>query len=73
MGREPGFVRTQSSEKISFCKVVVRGEAAPLTIPAAPCKLMRFLKEQFTTKLKKIVAFEAICGCDQVWALPRTC
>lgn len=71
MGREPGFVRTQPSEKISFCKVVVRGES--LTIPATPCKLMKFLKEQFTTKLKKIVAFEAICGCDQVWALPRMC
>lgn len=73
MERQLGFVRTQPGEKISFCKVVVRGKGAPPTIPATPCKLIKFLKEHFRTKLNKIVAFEDIYGSDQVWMLLRTC
>lgn len=53
--------------------MVTEGQEAPLTVPCTLCKLTKFLKEQFTTELKKIVVIETLCGCDKVWALPGTC
>lgn len=51
--------------------MVMKGQAAPLTIPSTPCKLMKFLEDYFTTELNKIVGFETICGVTKCGRSPE--